>query len=50
MRWIVVTDKRHFEVEGERHADAEREAWKLAQVGEEILVIIPKLIFQSFEP
>jgi hypothetical protein len=45
MKWIVVTNKRQFEVEGARHKDAEDEAWKLANAGEEILYISPKAVF-----
>ena len=45
MKWVVMTDKRHFEVEGARHADAEKEAWKLQQDGEEILFITKKALF-----
>jgi hypothetical protein len=42
LKWTVVTSKRKFEVKAKRKADAEREAWKLAEKGEEILFVVPK--------
>lgn len=45
MKWMVVTDKRQFVVEGARHKDAENEAWKQHQDGEELLYITKKALF-----
>jgi hypothetical protein len=46
MKWVVVTSKRQFEVEGDRRKDAENEAWKLHQDGEELLYIVKKALFE----
>jgi hypothetical protein len=45
LKWVVVTNKRQFVVEGNRHKDAENEAWKLHQDSEEILYISKKALF-----
>lgn len=45
MKWVAVTNKREIEIEAERRIDAEKKAWKLANVGEELLFISPKSVF-----
>ena len=40
MKWNVVTSKGSFEVEAERHADAEKIAWRKMEKGEELLYIV----------
>lgn len=45
MKWVVVTTQRQFVVEGARHKDAENEAWKHHQDGEELLYITKKALF-----
>jgi hypothetical protein len=41
VKWLVVTNKRRFEIEAEKRFDAERKAWKRLEIGEEIYAIIP---------